>query len=67
MSKRKTNFGFGKFEEIPIGKNKIYFGPVEKLWIVEKFEFRDKCENMYSVIDGFHYLADAIDSALNNQ
>lgn len=65
--KTRTIYGFDKFEEIPVGENKIWFDPVEKLWIAEKFEFKEKGIKQYSVIDGFLLLADAIDSAFYNK
>lgn len=53
---------------LKVGKNQIYFndyGTGEPCFIVEKFEYVQNGEDMFSVVDGFDTFDEAYDVALN--
>ena len=58
MNKQELEKLLKGYQNIKVGKNQIYLD--DELFVVEKFEYVDNGVDMFSVVDGFENIEDAI-------
>ena len=58
MNKQELEKLLKGYQNIKVGKNQIYLDG--ELFVVEKFEYVDNGVDMFSVVDGFENIEDAI-------